>query len=111
MGKFTYQSGPRIDIEDRTLAHLQVVIANKLRRNESFIFSWREDVRAGGGRTSVWLDASIPMTFKYFGSSRPPAFNRAWLEALAHTANLPAGLHLVPEPADEPAAVRGEEFG
>jgi len=47
VGKFTYQSGPRIDIEDRTLAHLQVVIANKLRRNESFIFSWREDVRAG----------------------------------------------------------------
>lgn len=99
MGKFTYQSGSRVDFDDRILAHLQVVISNKLRRGESFLFTWRDDVSVGDGRTSVWLSPSLAMTFKYFGSRRP-SLNRAWIEALAVTANGPAGLYVVPEPAD-----------
>jgi hypothetical protein len=35
--------------------------------------------------------------FKYYGS-RQPAVNRAWVDALAYTANAPTGLYLVPEP-------------
>jgi hypothetical protein len=100
MGKFTYQSGARVDLDDRVLAHLQVVISNKLRRGESFVFTWRDDVSVGDGRTSVWLGPSLAMTFKYYGS-RPPMLNRAWVEALAITANGPSGLYVVPEPADE----------
>lgn len=33
-------SATPIHIEDRALAHLKVVVATKLRRNESFTVSW-----------------------------------------------------------------------
>ena len=99
MGRFTYQSGQHVDIDDRPLAHLQVVIANKLRRNESFVFTWRDDVSVGDGRTSVWLHPAVALAFKYYGG-RHPKLNRAWIEALAATANSPTGLYLVPEPAE-----------
>jgi hypothetical protein len=39
------------------------------------------------------------LVFKYFGS-RQPSINRAWIEALAFTANAPSGLYLVPEPSE-----------
>jgi len=98
MGKFTYSSTNKMDFDDRVLAHLQVVISNKLRRSESFMFTWRDDASLGDGRTAVWLNPNVAMSFKYFGS-RPPALNRAWVEALAITANSPTGLYVVPEPA------------
>lgn len=100
MGKFTYNSGLVVDFDDRLLAHLQVVIATKLRRHESFVFSWRDDDNVGDGRTSIWLDHTIPMVFKYLGG-RPPLINRAWVELLSTSANSPAGLTLLPEPADK----------
>jgi len=103
MGKFSYQTGTRVDFEDRVLAHLQVVISNKLRRGESFVFTWRDDASIGDGRTSVWLNPSVAMSFKYYGS-RAPSLNRAWIEALAVTANSPNGLYVIPEPAEVPAA-------
>jgi hypothetical protein len=102
MGKFTYEESIRVDFEDRLLLHLQTVIGNKLRRNESFFFSWRDDSSTGDGRTSVWIHSSAGLAFKYYGS-RPPALNRYWLEALAYTANSPGGLRVVPEPADAAA--------
>lgn len=100
MGKFTYANGTRVEFEDRALAHLQVVIANKLRRGESFLFTWRDDASVGDGRSSVWVSPNLPLTFKFYGS-RAPALNRSWVEALAHSANSMAGLHLVSEPPDE----------
>ncbi|WP_066040706.1 DUF7882 family protein [Herbiconiux solani] len=105
MGKLTYDSSFVVDFDDRTLAHLQQVIGAKLRRNESFFFSWKDDPAIGDGRTTLWVHPNIPMVFKFHGS-RPPALNRAWVEALMLTANSPQGLHLVPEtdapPATEP---------
>lgn len=100
MGKFTYENNIKIDIEDRLLAHLQTVIGGKLRRGESFFFSWRDDPSVGDGRTSVWLHPQSSLVYKFYGS-RQPEINRSWLEALAYVANSPAGLHVVPEPADE----------
>lgn len=99
MGKFTYANGPRVDFEDRALAHLQVVIANKLRRGESFLFTWKDDASIGDGRSAVWLNPTLPLAFKYYGS-RAPAINRAWVEVLARTANSTSGLYLVAEPAE-----------
>ncbi|WP_243076602.1 ATP-dependent DNA ligase [Microbacterium sp. SS28] len=99
MGKFTYENSIRVDFEDRLLFHLQTVIGIKLRRSESFFFSWRDDPSLGDGRTTVWLHAGTGMAFKYYGS-RPPRLNRQWLEALVYTANGPGGLHVVPEPAE-----------
>lgn len=99
MGKFIYEGGVKTEIEDRALTHLQLVITAKLRRGEPFPFSWREDPSVGGGRTTVWIQPGSSLVFKYFGS-RQPSVNRAWIEALAFTANAPAGLYLVPEPQD-----------
>lgn len=39
MGKFIYNGSVRVEIEDRTLAHLQAVIGRKLRRGEGFHFT------------------------------------------------------------------------
>lgn len=101
MGIFIYGTGAKVEIEDRALTHLQYVITAKLRRGEPFPFSWREDVSVGGGRTTVWLHSMSSLVFKYHGS-RQPTINRAWIEALAFTANSPTGLYLAPEPS-EPA--------
>ena len=99
MGKFIYDGGPKTDIEDRALTHLQLVMTAKLRRGEPFAFTWKDDSSIGGGRTTVWVHAGSSLVFKYSGS-RQPAINRAWVDALAFTANAPTGLYLVPEPAN-----------
>lgn len=98
MGKFIYDGGPKTEIEDRALTHIQLVMTAKLRRGEPFAFTWKDDSSIGGGRTTVWVHAGSSLVFKYAGS-RQPAINRAWVDALAFTANAPTGLHLVPEPA------------
>lgn len=102
MGKFVYEGNVKTEIEDRALTHVQLVMTAKLRRGEPFPFSWREDSSLGGGRTTVWVQPSSSLVFKYYGS-RQPSINRAWIEALAFTANSPSGLHLVPEPPEDAA--------
>lgn len=98
MGKLTYEGGPRFEVEDRALLHLQLVITAKLRRGEPFALSWKDDASVGGGRTTVWIHPRSSIVFKYFGS-RIPKINQAWVDALAFTANAPSGLYLVPEPS------------
>lgn len=99
MGKFIYEGDIKVEIEDRALNHLQLVITAKLRRGEPFGFTWKDDTSVGGGRTTVWLHGGSSLVFKYHGS-RQPSINRSWIEALAFTANSPTGLYQVPEPAD-----------
>lgn len=97
MGNLSYDT-VQTDFEDRLLAHLQVVIGLKLRRGESFYFSWKDDQRIGDGRTTIWLHPAIPLTFKYYGG-RMPQLNRAWLHELEIAANSNQGLHVTPEPS------------
>lgn len=99
MGRLVYASETSIEFEDRVLAHLQAVIGAKFRRGESFLFSWRDDPTAGGGRTSIWMHPHLPVVFTFYGS-RPPALNRAWVQALLNTANGPSGLQVLPEPSE-----------
>lgn len=107
MGKLLYGSpSMEVDFEDRALMHLQIVISAKLRRRESFVFSWKDSAEVGSGRTSIWMDASIPLYFRYFGS-RVPAINREWIEALMASANSAGGLHFSEEPSG-PAVAAGE---
>jgi hypothetical protein len=98
VGTLTYDVVSKVDFDDRPLAHLQIVIASKLRRGESFNFSWVKDPAMGSGRTTIWMHPAIPLVYDFEGS-RPPAINRLWLEALMETANSATGLRLVPEPA------------
>ncbi len=95
VGKLVYGSGNRsFDIEDRTLAHLRVVIMNKLRRGEPFMFHHTEPHVT----CSVWMHPAVPMVFHFHGS-RQPAVNREWVEALMQEASSANGLRIVPEPA------------
>ena len=97
MGKLTYDSTMTADFDDRVLAHIQMVIGAKLRRGESFYFSWQDDPAVGDGRSTIWLNPGIPLAFKYFGG-RAPKLNRDWIESLMVSANSAGGLQLVPEP-------------
>jgi len=97
MGRFSYDSNVTVDFDDRLLAHLQAVIGAKLRRGESFYFTWVDDGSTGDGRTTIWLHPRVSLAYKYFGK-REATLNRAWIERLMLTANSPAGLRLMPEP-------------
>lgn len=97
MGKLLYgMSGVEIGFDDRVLAHLQVVIGAKLRRKESFYFSWKDDPNVGDGRSTIWLSESIPLYFKFSGG-KPPALNREWIETLVASSNSGQGLQLSAE--------------
>jgi hypothetical protein len=98
MGTLTYDSEFTVDFEDRVLAHIQIVIGAKLRRGESFYFSWKDDDRIGDGRTAIWLHPAIPLIYKYYGG-RMPRVNRYWIDQLSVTANSPGGLQILPEPS------------
>ncbi|WP_457100175.1 DUF7882 family protein [Microbacterium sp. P5_E9] len=100
MGRFMYGATTNaFEIEDRTLAHIRVVVMNKLRRSESFMFDLT--MGDGSGSRSFWINAAVPIQFQFFGS-RSPRLNRAWIELLMTAANGPKGLTILPEPA-EPA--------
>ncbi|MBC7723768.1 MAG: ATP-dependent DNA ligase [Burkholderiaceae bacterium] len=102
MGKLLYGSpSMEVDFDDRALMHLQIVITAKLRRGESFVFTWRDTLEVGDGRSSFWMHSSIPLYFRYFGS-RVPVINRLWIEALSASSNSPGGLHFSEEPPPVP---------
>ena len=91
-----HYDGTVVDIDDRVLAHLQIVIVNRLRRQESFTVSWLNSLSIGDGRASIWLSPSIPIRFDFSGS-RVPAINPAWIEALERSASGPTGLIVLAE--------------
>lgn len=98
MGTIYYgDSATPIEIEDRALAHLKVVIATKLRRGESFTLSWTHADDQEPGRSTVWLHPSIPLRF-VFDDPEPALLSRTWIEELATSANSSGGLMLVAEP-------------
>ncbi|MEN0022906.1 MAG: ATP-dependent DNA ligase [Microbacterium sp.] len=109
MGSFIYEGVTKVEIEDRALTHLQLVISEKLRRGEAFAFSWREDPSVGAGKVTVWVHSHSTLTYKYYGS-RPPSINKRWIMALTMIAASPSGLYLVPEPAQgSPGNIDGRE--
>jgi hypothetical protein len=97
MGQLIYgATGTVVEIEDRALAHLKVVMITKLRRNEGFAFSWDEALKDGSGRSTIWVHPSISVQFKFYGT-RQPSMNKVWLEDLMSSANSSGGLHVLPE--------------
>jgi len=100
VGKLVYGNGDlEIDIDDRALAHLQIVIVAKLRRNEAFLLNWTNSPAVGDGRSSIWLQQAIPLYFT-FDASENQQINRNWLEVLTVAASSPGGLRLVEEPTE-----------
>lgn len=98
MGTLVYgNSGITISFEDRALMHLQIVISAKLRRRESFVFSWVDTADADTGRNAIWLDPASTLHYRYRAVAVPP-INRQWIDALMLSANSAGGLVFVAEP-------------
>ena len=100
MGTIYYGGGAMpIHIEDRALAHLKVVIATKLRRDESFTVSWKHPDDQPRGRSTIWLHPSIPLRF-VFDDPEPAELSREWIEELANSASSTGGIMLIAEHFD-----------
>lgn len=92
MGSLFYGSSAHpIQMPDRVLAHVKVVIATKLRRGESFTLSWRHPEGEAAGRSTIWLQPSIPLRF-VFGDIEPEMLDPALLQMYANSANSSGGL-------------------
>lgn len=94
MGQLHYGSPPEsFDLDDRALAHVELVVIAKLRRNESFALTLD---RADGGRESMWVSPAATLRFSL--TDPPTEINREWLDQLMDSANTTAGLRVTPEP-------------
>lgn len=74
-----------IEIDDRTLVHLQIVLVGRLRRHESCSLSWSVAAGAGSGRETLWIHPSIPLRFRYASTDTGP-INRVWIEQMTAAA-------------------------
>lgn len=81
-------------IDDRLLAHLELVIVAKLRRRESMSLAIVDDETKR--RQALWISPATTIRFEYEGSM--PEINKLWLQELVDSANSPGGLRLLPEP-------------
>jgi hypothetical protein len=96
MGSLYYGDDQQpIEIADRLLAHVKVVMATKLRRNESFTLSWRHP-SGTPGRSTIWVQPSIPLRF-VFDSAEAESLDPALLTSLANSANSSGGMTITPE--------------
>jgi hypothetical protein len=80
-----------IQISDRLLAHLKVVITTKLRRRESFTLTCRHEAGAPAGRASLWLQESIPLRF-VFDQAEAETLDPQLLREFAEQATMSGGL-------------------
>jgi len=92
MGTLQYgASGRPIEMPDRILAHLKVLISTKLRRSESFPLSWDHIVDGVVERSSIWLHCSIPLEFR-MDAEAAGQLDRTYLQQLADAANTSTGI-------------------
>ncbi|GAA2899349.1 MULTISPECIES: hypothetical protein [Microbacterium] len=86
MGKLEYNSSrPPIDVDDALLAHVKIVIATKLRRQESFMMTWPSGKKRPG-RLSAWMHPSIPLVLE-FDHEPPPKIDRRRVEEMMERLN------------------------
>lgn len=110
MGHLIYGVAPAIEIEDWTLQHLRAVIVTKLRRDESFVFTWENEsaihgddaIEKSGRYGSVWISKASPLYFSFDGPLKDP-LNLRWLQQLADAAQSSTGLRPLEEPSGEGA--------
>lgn len=98
MGHLLYGTPPTpIALDDRALAHLQIVIIGELRRSEAFLLSLPADVSTGSGRKALWMHGAVPLQFSY-SDSLATTIDPAWIELLARAVNSSQGLAPLAEP-------------
>ncbi|WP_316250699.1 hypothetical protein [Protaetiibacter sp. SSC-01] len=82
-----------IVIDDRTLSHLKIAVVTKLRRGESFTLSWTHGPGEPRGRTTIWMQPSIPIRFE-FDEAEPRPLSRDWIEQILRSSNSTGGIQL-----------------
>ncbi|MHA7986935.1 DUF7882 family protein [Rathayibacter sp. CAU 1779] len=103
MGLLTH--GPvRIEVDDRVLVHLELVIVDKFRHGESFPLTWL-DHDGGETRSTLWLSHRRPLYFHYSGDVRQLPVDRGWLRRLHDAATSGKGLGVV-DADGRPAVVK-----
>ncbi|MGG7465984.1 hypothetical protein [Plantibacter sp. YIM 135347] len=107
MGSFRYGANNAAELDDRVLAHVQLLIAAKLRKREGFMLSWTVEPEHGSGRVSIWVDEGIPLSFRFDGS-RTPLINRAWLNHMIDQSYSVPGTEITSE-ADFEAHVAAQQ--
>ena len=96
MGTLNYSAAePPIALPDRTLEHLHVVVARKLRERQRFALNI---ISGASAPIQVWLDARIPIVITY-ASSVATSLNERWIKELEASFTA-AGLVLTAEPAE-----------
>jgi hypothetical protein len=88
MGTLKYD-GVTTEFDDRALAHIEIVVIRKLRKQESFFLSWHES--DDGGRTGIWVHPFAMLTF-HSARTDLPEIDKAWIDRLTASANSPAGM-------------------
>jgi len=93
MGHLRYGSPAQtFQVDDRTLAHVEIVTLAKLRRGEPFAMTIPSPA---GGRSTLWVNAASMLVFELDGDPGP--IDRVWLESLIDAANTGRGLRLPSE--------------
>ncbi len=91
MGSLHYGSPPAsFDLDDRTLAHVELVVLAKLRRNESFALTLDD----GHRRSLDDLDQRFVDSALRVRAIGVADINREWLEELIDSANTTAGMKI-----------------
>ena len=94
MGYLYYGSEAQpVEFPDQVLAHIRVLATSKLRRGESFTMTWRHPSAAGEGRTSIWMQPSIPLKF-VFDSAEAHQLDPEYLQKLARAASSANGVFI-----------------
>ncbi len=97
MGTLNYGPSVSIPIDDRTLAHLQMVLVAKLRRQESFAFHWTGNGLGSAPRGMIWISPTSQLSLQFDGDQQH-SINREWVEQLMQLSHTAAGLRVLPEP-------------
>ena len=104
MGTLQY-NGSLVEFDDRLLAHLQIVIVQKIRRGESFLMSWGDRSETGAGHSAIWIHPTHNLYFT-FANGGNPRINRAWLSELTNSANSAGGMLVTEEPDETEIGAR-----
>ncbi len=96
MGRLTYHRTQVLELDDRTLAHIEAVASNKLRRGEPFLLTVPMSMSEGSGRITIWVSPGSNLVYRY--RHERPKLNPAWIRVLSTSANAPGGLVVTSEP-------------
>ncbi|MCL2515103.1 MAG: hypothetical protein FWD85_13360 [Microbacteriaceae bacterium] len=96
MALLIYGSTEGYEFDERTLAHLKIALAAKLRVQESFLLNWMVPAERGSGRVSLWISPTTPLVFQFHGS-KPPKLNKVWIDALTRSAHGIRGMTVMAE--------------